>query len=406
MMLKNLYPLLFKLFPTCLLLLLAGPALMAQEFSQDQILNDTRTFEVSACKPSKHEIVTVWMEKRPERKDNNADAEDMRVAYKYSDNNGKSWTAKGIVDLPETFATGNPFVTSNEKGDTYLVCMHIGKDFYSGNISLYEFDFKTKRFSLKSVPFKSGDKLLDKPALLSHGNEIHLVYVAYPQKMKNSVKYQMSKDKGKTWTAPVDVFDSNTSGHLGPSIAMTKNKQVIISIGGYGQSNIKITRKLDSDRAAFEKPVVVNAPSGKQGSAMTELSSYKNGLILTWQSPHQRDEVYLSYSKDDGLNWARPIMVTAFGNLASAAFDDKGNIHCIYADFSDQQFSVNYKLFNPAFEVLKSAYLLPPRPYSTFNEYLGAYQRLLIQEKELYAFWIDYPDNSTIKFRNLKPYPL
>ena len=386
-----------------LLLLLVCPSLMAQEIPPAQILNDTRTFEVSACKPSKKEIVTVWMEKRPQRKDNNADAEDMRVAYKYSDNNGKSWTAKGIVDLPETFGTGNPYVTCNEKGETFLVCMHIGMDFYSGNISLYEFDFKTKRFNLKSVPFKSGDKLLDKPAVLSLGDEIHLVYVAYPKRMKNAVKYQLSKDKGKTWTEPVDVFDSNANGHLGPSIAVTDNKQVIISIGGYGNSDILVTRKLNSDRIAFEKPVLVAALSQKQSSAMTELSAYKNGLILSWQSPHHCDEVYLSYSKDDGLTWAKPTILTSYGNLASAAFDEKGNIHCIYADFADQQFSVVYKLFNPAFEVLKSAYLLAPRSYATFNEYLGAYQRLLIQNKELYTFWIDYPGNSTIKFSKFKP---
>lgn len=401
-MLKNLYSSLFKLSHICLLLLLTRPSLMAQDLTPIQVLNDTRTFEVSACKPSKKEIVTVWMEKRPERKDNSEDAEDMRVAYRYSDNNGKSWTEKSIVDLPDTFATGNPFVTSNEKGETYLVCMHIGKDFYSGNISLYEFDFKTKRFNLKSLPFKSGDKLLDKPAVLSHGDEVHLVYVAYPKRMKNAVKYQLSKDKGKTWTAPVNVFDSNESGHLGPSIALTKNKQVIISIGGYGKSNILVTRKLNSDRITFEKPVVVAALSKKQSSAMTELSAYKNGLILTWQSPHHRDEVYLSYSKDNGLTWAKPTMLTSYGNLASAAFDEKGNIHCIYANFADQQFSVGYKLFNPAFEVLKSSYLSAPRPYTTFNEYLGAYQRLLIQNGELYAFWIDYLDNSTVKFTKLK----
>ena len=342
------------------------------------------------------------MEKRPERKDNDGNAADMRVAYKSSSDNGKSWTEKGIVDLPGTFGNGNPFVASNEKGNTYMVCMHIGKDFYSGNISLYEFDFKKKQFDLKSIPIKSDDKLLDKPSFVTHGDEIHLVYVAYPKKMKNSVKYQMSKDKGKTWTEPVDVFGSNTSGYLGPAIVMLQNKQVMISIGAYGRKNILVTKKINSDTIAFEKPTIVAAVSAEQGAAMTELSAYKNGLILTWQNPHQRSEVYLSYSKDDGISWAKPIMVTSFGNLTSAAFDEKGNIHCIYSDFNDQKFFVGYKLFDPKFEVLKSAYLLEPTPLTAFDEYLGAYQKLIIQNKELFAFWIDYPIDSTLKFMKWK----
>ncbi|MFA4867982.1 MAG: sialidase family protein [Pedobacter sp.] len=384
-----------------LLLLLTVSSVVAQ-VTPAEILSDTRSFEVSACKPSKKEIVTVWMEKRPERKDNDENAADMRVAYRSSADNGNRWTNKGIVDQPGTFGTGNPFVACNEKGSTYLVCMHIGKDFYSGNISLYEFDFKKKKFEIKSVPVKSDDMLLDKPSFVTYGDEIHLVYVSYPKKMKNAVKYQMSKDKGKTWSEPIDVFGGNSSGYLGPAITMLKNRQVMISIGAYGRKNILVTKKINSDSVAFEKPTVVSAISVEQGAAMTELSSYKNGLILTWQNPHQRSETYLSYSKDDGDSWAKPIMVTSYGNLASAAFDEKGNIHCIYSDFNDQKFFVGYKLFNPKFEVPKSSYLLAPTPLTTFKEYLGAYQKILVQKDALFSFWIDYPDNSTLKFTKWK----
>lgn len=366
------------------------------------LLNDTRTFEVSACKPSKKEIVAVWMEKRPERTDNSENAADMRVAYKSSVDNGRNWTNKGIVDLQGSFATGNPFVSNNENGDTYLVCMHIGKDFYSGNISLYEFDFKQKIFKLKSVPTRSDDNLLDKPSFATTGNEIHLVYVAYPKRMKNVVKYQMSKDKGKTWTKAVDVFEGNTGGHLGPSIAIIKNKQVVISIGAYGRKDILVTRKINSDRIAFEKPTLVSTVTDQQGAAMTELTSYKNGLILTWQNPHQRSETYLSYSKDDGRSWAQPLMVTSFGNLASAAFDKQGHIHCIYSDFTGEKYFVGYKMFDKKFTLLSSSYLLEPKSSTEFKEYLGAYQKLIIQGNDVYAFWIDYPNNSAINFTRWK----
>lgn len=385
-----------------LFLLVFGDLSSKAQIGKPQLLNDTRTFEVSACKPSKNQIVTVWMEKRPERKDDDGNAADMRVAYKSSNDNGKNWTPKGIVDLPGTFGNGNPFVTNNEKGETYMVCMHIGKDFYSGNISLYEFDFKKKQFEIKSIPIKSDDNLLDKPSIVVSGDEIHLVYVAYPKRMKNAVKYQMSKDKGKTWTKAVDVFDGNTGGHLGPSIAISKNKQILISIGAYGKKNIMIVRKRNADSIAFEKPRIVAEVSGKQGAAMTELTSYKNGLIMTWQNPHQRSETYLSYSKDDGSTWAKPLMLSSFGNMASAAFDEKGNIYCIYSDFSDGKFSVVYKLFAENFEVLESGYLLKPRLLKEFKEYLGAYQKLLTYKKDVIAFWIDYVNDHAIKFNKWK----
>jgi len=37
----------------------------------------------------------------------------MRLAYKSSVNGGKDWSQKAIVDLPNTFGTGNPYVTAN-----------------------------------------------------------------------------------------------------------------------------------------------------------------------------------------------------------------------------------------------------------------------------------------------------
>ena len=56
------------------------------------------------------------MEKRPEHKDNDENAADMRLAYKSSVNGRKDWSQKAIVDLPNTFGTGNPYVTANESG--------------------------------------------------------------------------------------------------------------------------------------------------------------------------------------------------------------------------------------------------------------------------------------------------
>ncbi len=384
-MLKNLF---------LILLLFTGFPLMAQ-IGATQILNDTRTFEVSACKPSKKEIIAIWMEKRPQRKDNNADAVDMRAAYKSSADNGKTWTEKGIIDLAGTFGTGNPFITNNAKGDAYAVVMHIGMDFYSGNISLYEFDRKTKQFSLKSVPVKSDSQLLDKPSIVCLGNEIHLVYNAYQKRGRNSIKYQMSPDKGKTWTAAVDVFHEANVSYLGPSITVSQQKQILVATGTYAGKNIYLAKKR-TDSLGFELTrIVANLPKAK-GMAMTEFSTYKKGLILTWQNAHQRGETWMTASTDNGNTWTEPFRMTEYGNLLSAAFDRKGNIHAIYTDFGQQQFHIGYKMLDQKYQSLKQKDLLGAKSFSAFDEYLGAYQKLLVQGKELFAFWIDYPGNNTL----------
>lgn len=371
-------------------------ALTASSQSKAVQLNDVRTFEVTACKPSKNEIIATWMEKRPERKDNSEDAADTRVAYKSSTDNGKTWSEKKIIDSAGTFSTGNPYIACTKNKQAYLVCMHVGKSFWSGNISFYEFDFVKKQFKLKAVPIDSPDCLLDKPAIAISGSEVHLVYVAYPKNKKNALRYQMSGDNGKTWTSPIDVFDTG-AGYLGPSITLTANKEVIVSTGAYGSKNIQIAKKSISGNT-FEQPITVAKVSTDLRAAMTDLNRFDDKLIITWQNPHQRNQTWLSYSVNNGNSWSAPYQVTPYGNLLSAVFDKKGFLHCIYSNFSDNSFNVGYKKLDKDMKVLQEEYVQKTIPLNGFSEYLGAYQKLLIQDDELFAFWIDYPNENTLNF--------
>jgi len=364
-----------------------------------KLLTDVRTFEVTASKPSKNGIIAAWMEQRPNRKGDDVSAKDMQVAYKFSNDNGDTWTAKGVIDLPNTFATGNPYMTSNAKGETYLTVMHIGNKFYAGNITLYEFDFGKNQFLMKSVPFKTDSLLLDKPAIAAFDNEIHLVYIAYPQGKRNSLKYQMSRDKGKSWTEPVTIIMDQNISNLGASIAILKGNQVVISCGSYESKNIYFIKKRSGvDSIAFEKPIIVSKINANRGAAMSELSCINNRLVITWQSPHQPYEVWMSCSTDEGNHWSTPLLLTPKGNLLSATFDTKGNLHCIYSDFNDKQFSVLYKSFDQNYNVLHTKNIREPIELARQDEYIGAFQKLLIQKGQYYCFWIDYPNNSELKF--------
>lgn len=363
-------------------------------------LNDRKTFEVSACKPSKKAIIAVWGEDRANRKVGEAK---MRVGYSYSKNNGKIWTEKQIIDSTWAFANGNPYVTCNEKGETFLAVMHIDTSFFAGNLTLYQFDFKTKRFKKKSIPAVSEYHLLDKPALLAIGNEIHLAYVAVGSpvhKKPGALRYQVSKDKGATWSAPVDVVSEKEVPVLGASLALGKNNEVFIGCGSYGRFGMFLIKKKNlSDSIAFEKPIVVSAPSTTVRSGISELwSDKKHGLVMTWHYPHMPNQVWLSYSKDNGDSWATPLSLTSTGNLISARFDASGNISCIYSDYGNKQFEVKYKQLNKDYKVLQEKWLMKPVPMAERKEYIGAFQQLLSQGKKLFAFWIDYTNNNTLKF--------
>lgn len=388
---------------SCILLVVFGAKFSSAQSIKSKILSDVRAFEVSACKPSKNSIVSVWMEKRPTRKDNSEEAADMRVAYRSSFNNGKNWTNKEFIDLEHTFGTGNPYVTSNEKGDTFMTCMHIGQDFFSGNISLYQFDFKKHLFNLKSIPVKSNDNLLDKPSLVCDGNNIHLVYVAYSKNFKNSVKYQLSKDNGISWSEAIDVFPDHSITYLGPAMVLSDNKQVFISTGSYAGKGIYMTKNVaNSQKIEFEPARKIGSIAKNLGSAMTEMTCKNGNLLLTWQNPHQRNETWICKSQNLGVSWSSPFMVTSFGNLLSAEFDDKYNIHCIYSDFKDEKFSVVYKSFDNENRIVKEEFIKSPVELKSFKEYLGAFQKLLIQNNKMFAFWIDYPGNNTLNFSEWK----
>lgn len=374
------------------------PMILSAQQLTSQVLSDTRTFEVSATSPMKDYLVTAWMEKRPERKDNDENADDMRVAYRSTKNAGKTWSEKQIIDLPNTMATGNPYVASGSKKDTYLVCMHIGLDFFSGNISLYEFDRKKQQFILKSVPVKSDSQLLDKPSIAVYANEIHLVYNTYEKNMSNAIKYQMSKDGGNTWTDPVNVFKSGSVRYLGPSIALSKNNQVSVSAGSYGR-RIYTTKKIAGDVSTFEEAKEI---SQKNFMGMTELSVNGTNMILTWQDAHQLNVTGLTISADNGSTWKEPFILSKKGNLLSANMDEERRIHLIFAEYVDQKYSVEYRIIDTAFNVLNSKRLLEPTGPLTLKEYLGAYQKLLIASGHCYAFWIDYPNEHALKFSKWK----
>jgi hypothetical protein len=95
-------------------------------------------------------------------------------------------------------------------------------------------------------------------------------------------------------------------------------------------------------------------------------------------------------------------MITAMGNLLSSVFEKDGNLICIFSDFSKEQYSVGYKVLSQNYNILKEGKLMESVALAKTDEYIGAFQKLFIRKNELFAFWIDYPNNSMLKFSKWK----
>lgn len=330
------------------------------------------------------------MEARPGKKSDNT-AFDSRIEYKISKDNGQTWSKKKIIDDPQSSILGNPYLVTDGKENAFLVFMNVNKDFFSGNISLYQWDINDDEFHLKSIPVSSKNSLLDKPALAINGDTIYLTYVEYTQKLENGyLKYLYSKDDGKTWSNPKKVADDETI-YLGAS-SQSLGKNLYLAYGTMWQKRIYF-KKANFDQLeelSLIKSQAVAVVSDTILSAMTELAVGKKGNIaIGWLLPHKPNEVYISISQDEGITWKKLLLLSKSGNLLSLTFDSSNNLLCLYSDFENNSYSVVYKKIPMNYEdaKIKTVYLKKPSNIIGKRDYFGAFQKILhIDKKRMLPF--------------------
>lgn len=368
-------------------------------------LNDTRTYEVTAAYLPDNKIIAVWMEARQERIVSEQ-AKDMQVAYAISDNFGKTWTNKKIIDKPNTLVTGNPNIISDKKGNTYLIMMHVGKNFFSGELALYEFENKQNEFKLKSIPIYSDRSLLDKPSLSICGNQLYLTYVEYSNMLDTGlVKIQSSSNGGKTWSDSQTILPESNVIALGSTLACS-NDNLFLSFGSFWQNSIYFTKKNAKNvLATFQPSKIISGVSDTLVSAMTEMvTNNENKIAIGWENNHHPNEIYVSLSNNNGKNWNKPILITKSGNMLSMAFDKKNDLWLIYNEFDGNQFSVireNLSSING--NIKNKSFILKPETIKGAKDYVGAFQKMIITDKNIVmAFWINFSDNNKLYFSKWK----
>lgn len=367
---------------------------------QTSLLNEIRTYEVTAIMPTDSIIIVVWMEAREERKIS-SQAGGMCVAYKFSTDLGQSWSAKQLIDDPELLVVGNPHLTIDSNGNTYLVLMKIKPDFFSGNLSFYEWNQIKNKFEIKSIPAITKNSLLDKPAMAICGNKIHLAYVEMNKTLDSGkIKIQSSQDDGTTWSEPETLFPKSDVIALGVSLACI-NEELILTYGSYWQDSIYFTKaRIQENKIEFPYPETISKVSGKLVSAMTEVATNgKDQITVGWQPIHEPNEIYISSGKDTGNSWTEPFLLSKSGSMLSMAYDKYNNLHLIYNEFLEDQFSVLYKKIEESDGHQSTRYILSPAKMKGGRDYIGAFQKILITENDIvFSFWIDFSDGNRLYF--------
>ena len=342
---------------------------------QTSLLNETKTYEVTAIMPSDSTIIAVWMEAREERKIS-SQAGGMRVAYKFSTDLGQSWSA-------------------------YLVLMKIKPDFFSGNLSFYEWNQLKSKFEIKSIPATTKNSILDKPAMAICGNKIHLAYVEMNKTLDSGkIKMQSSQDYGSTWSKPEMLFPGSGVIALGVSLACFEGG-LVLTYGSYWQDSIYFTKaRMQGNKIEFPYTETIFKVSSNLVSAMTEVASNrKDQITVGWQPIHEPNEIYISSSKDTGNSWTKPSLLSESGSMLSMAYDKYNNLHLIYNEFIKNQFSVLYKKIDESGGRQSTRYILSPAKMKGVRDYIGAFQKILITEKSaVFSFWIDFSDGNKLYF--------
>lgn len=384
-------------FVTILFFFITGHA----QTVQTSILNETRTYEVTAILLPNNKILAVWMEARPDR-EISSQGGNMRVAYKISSDLGENWSHKKIIDNPNTLLKGNPDVITDNNGNIYLILMSVNTNFFSGNLSFYEWKKEQNEFKLKSIPASSENSLLDKPGITICGNHLYLAYVEYSKMLdKGLLKIQSSSDGGMTWSNPKEVHPKNEVIALGPSITCL-NEKLILAFGSYWRNSIYFTKKNSQNILNdFPTPKVISEISDTLVSAMTVLATNKNNKIaIGWEYIHQPNEIYISLSRNNGKSWTEPNLISKSGNMLSMTFDKNKNLHLIYDKFNEDEFSVIYERLSLLTGNSESKmYLSQPSKIPGTRDYIGAFQKIIISnDGTILTFWINFSEDNKLYF--------
>jgi hypothetical protein len=164
------------------------------------------------------------------------------------------------------------------------------------------------------------------------------VYIAYsiPVNDERGVYLIHSKDQGKTWSDPLQVFAGAAAGFevvSSPSLQVSANSQIYMlwkqeSIRADGVSqplSLYFAHSEDGGLSFSKAERVVEAPVGWR-EIMTDS---QGNLHRFWQRLDLRKTLWDQVSSDGGRSWERPQRFPTEGGIAAVTVDTVGRLHLV-----------------------------------------------------------------------------
>jgi hypothetical protein len=258
-------------------------------------------------------------------------------AIYYTRWDGLTWSrVTPVVKLPDGEA-GWPAVTAGSGDELFLVARSSGGSLYfsratsGGATRASSWSTPTRLGTVHNGEIGSADVARD---------AVGTVYAAYsvPVNEERGIYLVQSKDKGASWSEPLQVFDGEAAGFdlVGaPSLLTSENgllhviwKQQSIQGDGVPQNlSLHYARSEDGGRTFGDAELVVEEPVTWREIAADD----KGNLHLLWQQPDTMTTVWDQVSRDGGRTWQFPQGLPDAGMTVTITVDSVGRLHLIEA---------------------------------------------------------------------------
>lgn len=261
------------------------------------------------------------------------------IAVAVSQDSGRTWTARRIpyitgCDNAAYTSVSDPQVGIGTDGRIYVSTIAVGPPGQAILVSSSADDGRTWSHPAVVRSVSDGSAILDKPALLvdryRSGIEYE-IWVEYPRQAGQSLSslrvdgafLSVSRDKGRTWSAPQRVYDSNTENQNHVPLELADGTLVDVFAEAYRLSlpasteQIRVTRSTDEGRswsapvtaAQFPFSVVTAGSNGHPVRASgQDVSAFAQGksVYVTWEYNYPGgSEIGAARSSDEGRTWTR-----------------------------------------------------------------------------------------------------
>ncbi len=257
-------------------------------------------------------------------------------AIYYSRWNGDRWSLPSAVLTTPAGDARQPAVTLDAKGHLLTV--------WSGGDGEIYFSLADSRQATSSSDWATPQTL---PSLRPLGSSPSIIvdksgtiYVAYavPLNEERGVYLTQSKDDGKTWSQPIQIFDGAAAG-------WEMVDKPILALAGEGQLHVLWIRSTIPSGTGPQALYYARSEDGGQTwSAAQEvvekhvvwsdLIGLDGGLVYRlWQEDSAgRGMVWHQYSTDDGVTWSNPTSISSFGGSngpITFSVDSAGGLHLL-----------------------------------------------------------------------------